>query len=229
MATILITGATGGLGTSVVNLLLENKNKVIAFVHSEESKRKLPVHENLFSAVADLSNEQSVAGNIEKLITEFKTIDAAVLLAGGYAGGDILSTSVKDIQDQIALNFTTSFTVVKSVLSYFIKNKKGRIVLTGSQPPLLPAKAKYSVAYTLSKSLIFQLADIVNEETKGTDIVTTVIVPSTIDTAANRKAMPDADTTKWVKSEQIAEAIQFILSDKANAWREPIIKLYNRS
>jgi len=229
MATILITGATGGLGTSVVDLLLKNQNKVIAFVHSEESKKKLPVHVNLFAEVADLSDEQSVAESIEKIITEFETIDAAVLLAGGYAGGDIVSTSVKDIQEQVELNFTTSFTVVKAVLSYFIKNKKGRIILTGSQPPLMPAKAKYSVAYTLSKSLIFQLADIVNEETKGKDIVTTVIVPSTIDTAANRKAMPDADVTKWVKPEQIAEAIQFILSDKASAWREPIIKLYNRS
>lgn len=229
MATILITGATGGLGSSVVNLLLQNENKIIAFVHSEESKKKLPVHENLSAVLADLSDEQSVTGSIERLISEFEAIDAAVLLAGGYAGGDILSTSVKDIQEQIALNFTTSFTVVKALLSHFTKKQKGHIILIGSQPPLLPEKAKYSVAYTLSKSLIFQLAAILNEETKGTDIVTSVIVPSTIDTAANRKAMPDADVTKWVKPEQIAEAIQFILSDKASAWREPVIKLYNRS
>lgn len=229
MATILVTGATGGLGSPVVNLLLQDENKVIAFVHSEESKRKLPVHKNLTAVVADLSDEESVAANVEQLISQFKTIDAAVLLAGGYAGGNILATSVKNIQEQIALNFITGYTIVKALLPHFKTNKKGRLVLTGSQPPLMPAKAKYSVAYTLSKSLIFQLADILNEETKGTDIVTTVIVPSIIDTAANRKAMPDADFTKWVKPEQVAGAIQFVLSDKASAWREPVVKLYNQS
>ena len=228
MKTILITGGAGGLGRSVVQLFLEKGHQLIALVQDEKDKEQLPSHNKLHAEVADLAKEEQVASIMAALINRFKKIDAAVLLAGGYAGGSLETTSLKNIQEQIKLNFETAYTVVSSLYPHFLRSGYGRFILTGAQPPLMPKKAKSALAYTLSKSLLFQLAAIINEETKGTNIVATVIVPSTIDTKANREAMPDADANKWVKPEQIAGIIEFALSDKADALREPVLKIYNQ-
>lgn len=228
MKTILITGGAGGLGRSVVQLFLEKGHQLIALVQDEKDKEQLPSHNKLHAEVADLAKEEQVASLMAALINRFKKIDAAVLLAGGYAGGTLETTSIKNIQEQIKLNFETAYTVVRSLYPHFLRSGYGRFILTGAQPPLMPKKAKSALAYTLSKSLLFQLAAIINEETKGTNIVATVIVPSTIDTKANREAMPDADANKWVKPEQIAGIIEFALSDKADALREPVLKIYNQ-
>jgi NAD(P)-dependent dehydrogenase (short-subunit alcohol dehydrogenase family) len=85
------------------------------------------------------------------------------------------------------------------------------------------------VAYSLGKSLIFRLAELMNAEAKGTDVVTSVIVPSTIDTPQNRKSMPDVDFNKWVKPEAIADVIHFYCSAGAAVLREPVIKIYNNA
>jgi NAD(P)-dependent dehydrogenase (short-subunit alcohol dehydrogenase family) len=89
--------------------------------------------------------------------------------------------------------------------------------------------SKGMVGYGLAKSLIFRLAELMNEEAKGTNVVTVVIVPSTIDTAQNRKAMPDADFSKWVTPEALADTICFYCTDAAAALREPVLKLYGNS
>jgi NAD(P)-dependent dehydrogenase (short-subunit alcohol dehydrogenase family) len=89
--------------------------------------------------------------------------------------------------------------------------------------------SKGMVAYGLTKSLIFRLAELMNDEAKGQNVVTSVIVPSTIDTAQNRKAMPGADPRKWVKAEEIAAIISFYCSEQAAILREPVIKVYGNS
>ena len=89
--------------------------------------------------------------------------------------------------------------------------------------------SKGTLAYGLAKSLIFRLAELMNEEAKGHDVVTSVIVPSTIDTPANRASMPDADFSKWVTPEAIADVIYFYCSDAGAALREPVIKVYGNS
>jgi NAD(P)-dependent dehydrogenase (short-subunit alcohol dehydrogenase family) len=105
----------------------------------------------------------------------------------------------------------------------------GRIFLIGSKPGLSMKNSKGMVAYGLAKSLIFQLAELMNEEAKGTNVVTSVIVPSTIDTQQNRQSMPDADFSKWVKPEAIADAIYFHCSPAAASLREPIVKVYGNA
>jgi len=85
------------------------------------------------------------------------------------------------------------------------------------------------IAYGLSKSLIFRLAELMNGEAKGNNVITSVIAPSTIDTPQNRKAMPDADPAKWVRAEDIAVIIHFYCTEEALALREPILKVYNNA
>jgi NAD(P)-dependent dehydrogenase (short-subunit alcohol dehydrogenase family) len=85
------------------------------------------------------------------------------------------------------------------------------------------------VAYGLAKSLIFRLSELMNDEAKGKNVVTSVVVPSTIDTPQNRKAMPDADPSNWVKPEAIADIIYFYCTNTAAALREPVINVYGNS
>jgi NAD(P)-dependent dehydrogenase (short-subunit alcohol dehydrogenase family) len=227
MKTVLITGASGFLGQSTVSLFLEKGYRVIGIVHSDKSKDELPYNPALQVVVADLTNEDEITSLINKLVNEHRIIDACVLLAGGYAPGDIKTTTIEAIRRQIQLNFETAYTIAKALFPHFMLNKNGRIVLIGSQPSLMPKKAKTALPYSLSKSLLFHLAEILNEEGKGTNVVTAVVVPSTIDTQANRNAMPNADASKWVKPEQIAQAIEFLISDGGAALREPVLKVYN--
>jgi NAD(P)-dependent dehydrogenase (short-subunit alcohol dehydrogenase family) len=85
------------------------------------------------------------------------------------------------------------------------------------------------VAYGLTKSLLFRLAELMNDEAKGHNVVTTVVAPSTIDTPDNRKAMPDADYSKWVKPEAIADVIALHSSSVADIIREPVVKVYGNA
>ena len=101
--------------------------------------------------------------------------------------------------------------------------------MVGSRPGLDAKSGKGMIAYSLGKSLIFRLAELMNNEAKGQDVVTAVLVPSTIDTPQNRKAMPNADPGGWVQPEAIAETIYFYCTEQAAALREPVIKLYNNS
>jgi NAD(P)-dependent dehydrogenase (short-subunit alcohol dehydrogenase family) len=96
----------------------------------------------------------------------------------------------------------------------------------GSRPALKAKDAKNSVAYSLSKSLIFKLADILNAEGASKNVTASVIVPSTIDTEANRRAMPDKDFSTWVKPDEIADAMAFLCSESGGALRETVLKIY---
>jgi len=110
-----------------------------------------------------------------------------------------------------------------------IKQNNGRIFIIGSKPGLSATNSKGMVAYGLAKSLIFRLAELMNDEAKGTNVVTSVVVPSTIDTPQNRQAMPKSDPGKWVKPEAIADVIYFYCTDAASVLREPVIKVYNNA
>jgi short-subunit dehydrogenase len=103
------------------------------------------------------------------------------------------------------------------------------LVFVGGRPALKPEQGKGMIAYALSKSLLFKLAEFLNAEAKGKNVVASVIVPSTIDTAENRKSMPDANPANWVKAEQIAEVLEFICSEEGSIVREPVYKVYNNA
>lgn len=228
MKTIIVTGSNGNLGKAVVQRFLKEEYNVIGTV-SNRSFPEINNEKGLEQFALDLSDENASADFVKNIIEKYKKIDAAVLTAGGFAMGDIRSTSGKDIMNQYKLNFSTAYNIARPLFLQMKSQGYGRIFLIGSKPGLSAHKGKGMIAYSLSKSLLFHLADMMNDETKGINVVTSVIVPSTIDTDSNRKAMPDADFTKWVKPEAIAKAILFYCSEKAASIREPVIKLYNNA
>jgi NAD(P)-dependent dehydrogenase (short-subunit alcohol dehydrogenase family) len=115
------------------------------------------------------------------------------------------------------------------VFGEMMKQGSGRIFLIGSRPGLDMHNSKGMVAYGMTKSLIFRLAEILNDEAKGHNVVTCVIVPSTIDTPQNRKSTPDEEFGKWVKPEAIADIIYHYCTPATSVIREPVIKVYNNA
>ncbi len=179
--------------------------------------------------VVDLMDEENSAKFVSSVISKYGSIDTAVLTVGGFAMGSVTETKTSDIAKQYKLNFETAYNIARPIFIQMLKQNSGRIFIIGSRPGLNAMNSKGMVAYGLGKSLVFRLAELMNDEAKGTNVVTSIIVPSTIDTPQNRKAIPDADPAKWVKPEAIADLIHFYCTDTANGLREPLIKVYNNS
>jgi NAD(P)-dependent dehydrogenase (short-subunit alcohol dehydrogenase family) len=229
MDSIIITGANGNLGHSVVKRLL-NDGKYLLAATGKSGNDNIPDDKNLEIYEVDLLNEEQVHSFVDNSIRKHPETNAAVLLVGGFAMGKLTETGKADLDNMIGLNFYTAYNVVRPLLAHFLSRPEGgRFILVGSRPGINAAEGKSFFAYSLSKAMVFKLAEFINAEGKDKSVTATVIVPSTIDTKTNRKAMPDADFSKWVPAENIADAISFALSETGGMLRENIIKIYNRS
>lgn len=225
---IIVTGALGNLGQAVVRKFLAEKNFVTGVIRYGSSSGKNS-HENYSEPPLDLLSSEQCEEFTQNFFKEHGEIHVAVLTAGGFAKGDIATTSTSDIYKQYQLNFETAYNIARPVFVQMMKQKAGRIFLIGSRAGLDVSKAKGVTAYALSKSLLFRLAELMNAEAEGTGVVVSVIVPSTIDTPENRKDMPGADFATWVTPTQIADVIYFYSSQEADVIRQPVIKVYNKS
>jgi NAD(P)-dependent dehydrogenase (short-subunit alcohol dehydrogenase family) len=227
--TIIITGANGNLGTAVTHTFLNKGYTVIATIHTEQDKKDLPGHKNLHVHTVDLANEAAAAAFIRSSIDTHKKIDGALMLAGGFTMGNLGATTSEDIQKQISLNFGTAYHVARPLLQHMLDANYGRLVFIGARPALQASDGKNLIAYSLSKSLLFKLAEYINNEAKGKNVTATVVVPSTIDTPVNRKSMPGKNPADWVKPEALAEILEFICSEKSSVLREAVLKVYNNA
>jgi NAD(P)-dependent dehydrogenase (short-subunit alcohol dehydrogenase family) len=229
MKTAIVTGASGNMGQAVVKKFIDEGYKVIGTIIPNDPVPMDFPPDSFEKVVVDLMNEDDSAKFVTGVISKYGSVDAAVLTVGGFAMGSITETKTSDIAKQYKLNFETAYNAARPVFTQMMKQKSGRIFIIGSKPGLSAKNGKGMIAYGLAKSLIFRLAELMNDEAKGTNVVTSVVIPSTIDTPQNRKAMPDADPVKWVKPEAIADVIYFYCTDAAAVLREPLIKLYNNS
>ncbi len=226
---VIITGANGNLGTAVVEKFLaegyyvigvDGKNNHLAFADGNSHFE--------FNTV-NLTSEAETASFIQGVISKHGSVHAALLLVGGFAMGDIEATAGADIHHMFSLNFETAYYTARPLLAHMKQNGYGRLVFIGARPALKPEQGKGVVAYALTKSLLFNLADLINAETKGTNVVASVVAPSTIDTALNRESMPDATFDNWVKPTQLADVLEFICSEKGSPLREAVYKVYNNA
>ncbi len=229
MKTAIVTGASGNLGQAVIKKFIEQGYNVIGTVIPDDPV-KLDFPEDKFETViVDLMNEDDAKKFTDSIISKYATIDAAILTVGGFDMGKIAETSASDIQKQYKLNFETAYNIARPVFIQMMKQNSGRIFIIGSKPGLNATLGNGMVAYGLAKSLIFRFAELMNLEAKGLNVVTSVVVPSTIDTPQNRKTMPEANFSNWVKPEDIANVISYYCSDEAASLREPLIKVYGNS
>lgn len=229
MKTVIITGASGNMGQAVVRKFLREGYRVVGTIVPNDPVPMDIDDTNFEKVIVDLMDEADSEKFVKEIIEKYKSIDAVVLTVGGFAMGSIAETKTADIYKQYKLNFETAYNVARPAFVQMLQQKNGRIFLVGSRPGLSANNSKGMVAYGLGKSLIFRLAELMNAEAKGKNVVTSVLVPSTIDTPQNRKAMPDADFSSWVKPEAIADSIYFYCTDTAVSLREPVVKLYNNA
>ena len=229
MKTALVTGASGNLGQEVIRKFISEGYNVVGTVIPNDPVT-IEINSDRFEkVVADLMSEDDAQRLASSVISRYGQVDAAILTVGGFAMGHIVETSSADILEQYKLNFETTYNIARPVFSQMVKQNGGRIFLIGSRPGLDAKNARGMVAYGLAKSLIFRLAELMNDEGKTSNVVTSVIIPSTIDTPQNRKSMPGANPADWVKAEEIAGIIYYYCSNQARALREPVIKVYGNS
>ena len=225
---VVISGASGNLGKAAVEKFSKAGYSVIALVSPGKS---LDFEAPSVEAMeADLMDEKSSEDAVKRIISKYKTIDAALLLVGGFAMGDVFATDKASLLKMYSLNFETAYLVARPVFSQMTKQSNGgRIVFIGARPALNAKDGRAMLAYSLSKSLIFKLSEYLNAEGVDKNVVTSVVVPSTLDTPVNRKAMPKADFSSWVTAEAVAEILEFITSSKADSIRNPVYKVYGNA
>lgn len=202
--TVLVTGSAGNLGSAVVRHFLKEGRQVAGLTHHITESVEDPGFKEF---EVDLLDETGAAEVVKAIAEQSEGIGTAVLTAGGYSPGKIIDTSAEDLMKMYRLNFETAYNTVRPLLSDMSTRGKGKIFLIGAGTGMDPARGKGAVAYSLSKSLLFQLAAMINADHRQTDIRAFVIVPGTIDTPQNRKAMPDADFSKWQSPDRIAAVI----------------------
>ena len=229
MNTAIITGASGNLGQAAVKKFLAEGYRVVSTIMPNDPVVLGIRGKDFETAIVDLMDEKAAGQFVEFAAIKHGTIDAAILTVGGFVMGKISETKTADIEKQYKLNFETAYNIARPVFVQMLQQGSGRIFLIGSRPGADMKNSKGMVAYGLGKSLIFRLAELMNEEAKGTNVVVSVVVPSTIDTPQNRAAMPTADFRKWVTPHAIANIIYFYCSKDGSALREPVIKIYGDS
>src|ERR1700682_589194 len=210
MKTLLITGGTGGLGSTVVSRLSHDYHCVL--LH-----RGAAVNGDGFQA--DLSDEASVRAAVAAAVDRFGAPYGLVQLAGGYAGGKVSETSSETWNNMIGLNLTSAFIVVRECLAYMKRDVSGRIIAISSEATRTKLS---SAAYTISKMGLSLLIELTAKELAESRITANALVPGSLDTPATRKSMPDA---RLVPLDRVADTIAFLLSDAAASVNGALIPL----
>ncbi|SIN95203.1 SDR family NAD(P)-dependent oxidoreductase [Algoriphagus halophilus] len=218
---IIITGASGNLGSAVVEKFKREGYHIITLTHPSKDEF---IEEADDSYEVDVTNEEEVQAFVAEFQLQYGELDALALLVGGFSMGGFDKTSQEDIQKMFQLNFFSAFHLVKGFLPIMKKQQKGTFLFVGARPALELSSAPDMLAYSLSKRLVITLTEILGEEIKDSPIRSHVFVPSIIDTPVNRESMPDADFTKWVRPDEIAEAMHYAVN--TSALRNMTFKLY---
>jgi NAD(P)-dependent dehydrogenase (short-subunit alcohol dehydrogenase family) len=210
MKTVIITGAAGNLGSAAVMVFAGAGWRVVALV----SPGKVPIQkrEGVEFLEADLLDESATARVVESVVAQYGPIDAALLLVGGFEAGTIESTDSAALRRMFALNVETAYHVARP-LFHSMQNQTngGRLVFVGARPALNASAGKNLVAYGLSKSQLFKLAEYLNAA--STTVRSHVVVFTALDTPQNRASMPKADRLGWVTPEKAAEAMLAAVGD----------------
>ena len=226
---IIITGAAGNLGKAVTQKFLDDGYVVHAVISGRDDQEFMKA-DKLFIYKANLMYEPEAINTVHQIVDAAGNIDMVVMIVGGFQMGTLRETSLDDFEKMYRLNFVTAYNTARPVFMQ-MENQKGggQLVFIGARPAMNPGTAKSMVGYSITKSMVFRLSEIINEEGKDKNISSSVIVPSIIDTPRNRKSMPDADYTKWVTAENIAENIAHIATPAGRKLKETIFKVYGDS
>ena len=216
---ILLTGASGGLG-SVVTPILTGAGATVMIVN-----RVLPqdVIDRQGGFMADVTNETEVMRVVSDTVKQAGRIDGLINLVGAFAPGSAVETDAVKWQNMLSLNVTSAFLLSRAVIPYMTARRSGRLVHIAARAALEPFRG--AAAYLVAKSALVSLIRVLALELEGAGVTVNGILPSTIDTTANRKSMPHADRSTWVKPESIAQVLVWLMSDEPAAINGALIPI----
>jgi NAD(P)-dependent dehydrogenase (short-subunit alcohol dehydrogenase family) len=227
---VLVAGGTGGLGNAVSRAFLEEDAKVVVTYRKEEEFAELKQAAGakaiaLEGFVVDVTDEAATSVFIGGVLLQYGRVDVLVNTVGGYAGGVTLwELETKVFDAMLSLNLRSGYALTRAVLPAMLRQKDGSIVNVA-------AKAAFdhgagASAYAASKAAAVAMMDSLAADVKGTGVRVNSILPNIIDTAVNRKAMPNGDFAAWPKPEEIAQVILFLCSDKAAVIHGAAVPVY---
>jgi len=220
---IVVTGASGALGKVVVEIALAQGARVAAIDYA--AARAEPTSQRLELGGVDLTDAAQAKKAIDSAASHFGRLDALINIAGGFAFETVADGDPKTWQRMYALNVTTALNAARAAIPHLLTSSAARIVNIGALGALQAGSGMG--AYAASKSGVHRLTEALAAEHKGR-ITVNAVLPSIIDTAANRESMPKADFSKWVRSQELADVILFLASDAASAVTGALIPVTGR-
>ncbi len=222
---VLITGAKGGLGTNVTEAFLAAGATVIG---TSRNIADADFPNPLFAGIpADLTSAEAALQLTGTVIRRFQKIDALVHVMGGFAGGQSIAETSDDTWDRMmSMNLRSAVNILRSVIPHMRQAGRGRIIAIGSRNAAEPA-ANLS-AYNASKAALVSLVRTAALENQDLGITANVILPATMNTDVNRKAMPGSDPSKWVQPQHVADAIVFLASGSGAQITGAAIPIYGQ-
>ncbi|MDE3181075.1 MAG: SDR family NAD(P)-dependent oxidoreductase [Acidobacteriota bacterium] len=230
---VLIAGGTGGLGRAVSLAFLGQLAKVFVTyrVESEFSALKTAARASSLSLEGyqvDVTNEAAVGQFIEKLVSNHGRVDVLINTIGAYAAGAPLwETEPKIFSRMLALNLHAGYLLARYVVPVMVRQRSGAIVNVAARAAFDHAAG--AAAYAASKAAAVAMMDSLAADLKGTGVRVNSVLPSIIDTEANRKAMPQANFAKWPRPDDIARVILFLSGDEAKVIHGASIPVYGES
>lgn len=224
---VLVTGGTGALGRAITTAFIASDAIVVSsyVVDSEIEQLKKESKSVVELIKADVTKDQEVEKLVSNIISNHGRIHVLVNVVGGYLGGKSVSElDEKEWDLMMTMNLKSAFLISKHVIPQMVSSKYGKIMHVSSRTGL--KSSGYDSAYAASKSGLIRLVESLSEEVKESNINVNCIMPSTIDTEANRRAMPTADPSKWVKPQDLANVVLFLCSDEANVITGAAIPTY---
>jgi NAD(P)-dependent dehydrogenase (short-subunit alcohol dehydrogenase family) len=229
---VIVTGSVGNLGLATARACQGAGARTVLVDRSTDRLREnypdlvnSPNH--FFAGGVDLANPESLGHMVQSACERFGRIDSLVNTVGGYRGGQpVHEMDLSDWDFLFGVNLRTTLLCCRAVIPQMLRQQQGKIVNVASRDGLM-GTAGYS-AYSASKSAVLRLTESMAAELKQSNINVNCILPGTIDTPQNRKAVPNGDFSKWVAPEGIADVILFLISDAARAVNGAAVPVYGR-
>ena len=228
-STAIVTGGTGGLGSAVVARLLDGGWRVVVPWIVERELERIDERQGLELIRADLFDAAAVADVVAVAARSPEApLRGVVNLVGGFAaGGRVHDTPIDEFETQFTLNLRPTYLVTQAALPHMVQGGAGSIVCVGTRAALRPFSG--AAGYISSKAAVIAFAQAVAVEYRDDGIRCNVILPSVIDTPANRASMPNADHDRWVKPSEIATVVAHLLTDEALPTSGAAIPVYGRA
>jgi len=216
---VIVTGGSGALGQAITRRFLAGGHVVCVPWIVERERERLAASvdaattSRLLLERCDVGDDAAMERLVAGVVKTHGSVDVLVSAVGGFALGELVQTDRKTWDAMLAINLTTQYVAARAVLPQMLQKGSGRIVSVASRAVVPPTGG--FIAYTVAKAAVIAFVQALAAETRGRGVTVNAVLPSTMDTPANRAAMPDADPKTWVPVDAVADAIAYLAAESA--------------